>query len=270
LDNEPLEISDDIKILKVFSTGERQDLMDSVPLEILLTIELNDKHRVTLSCSPSSLIHLAVGYLVNNGYISRYGDLDTVRLCEQEKKEGLFRRIISATSKKAEEGLEGERPKYISSACGGLDDMILEKSLKKNRGLKRFSYNSVMKLNSLTLKSQRCKKGCGGLHSAALFDDNAGMLYLSEDIGRHNCVDKTAGYALMNRIGAHDKVLFTTGRISIDLIYKASVMGIPMLVSNSSVTHSAARAAEKLNITVIGYARGRRFNIYSCPWRIVN
>ena len=126
----------------------------------------------------------------------------------------------------------------------------------------------MLGLNKKTSGQQKYKKEFGGLHSAALFNKDGNLLNLVEDIGRHNCIDKIAGYMFIKKIPAQDKIIFTTGRLSIDVIYKICRMQIPIIVTNSSVTFSAALLAKKINLTVIGYARSGRFNIYSGSRRI--
>ena len=113
------------------------------------------------------------------------------------------------------------------------------------------------------------KKALGGLHSASLFDSSGEMLLLREDIGRHNCVDRIFGYLLINDMDVSDKLIFTSGRISLDLVFKAVRMSIPAVITNSSVTYEAVRIAQRAGIAIIGYARGNRFNIYSCPERVI-
>ncbi len=74
---------------------------------------------------------------------------------------------------------------------------------------------------------------------------------------------------LINSIAPEDKIIFTSGRASMDLVFKVLRMSVPVIVTNSSVTYNAAEAAQKAGLTLIGYARGKRFNIYSCPERII-
>ena len=89
-----------------------------------------------------------------------------------------------------------------------------------------------------------------------------------EDIGRHNCIDKLAGYIATHNIDPCGKIIFTTGRLSIDIIFKIYMMSVAVIVSNSSITHSAVLLAKRMGITSIGYLRGGRFNIYSNPSRV--
>ena len=271
MDKDFRQLSQRIKTKKIRSGGLQEEITDVIPFEVLLTINLNDRHALTLSCSPGHLIELAIGYLVNNGYIDDYSDIGLIRLCSEESSKDAVAQIIHV---RAQETMSAQKEtktvKYLSSACGDLDDMILTQSLIKIKSAHKFDAAVILALNKNALAAQKYKKECGGLHSASLFDDKAAILDTAEDIGRHNCIDKIAGFMLKNKVTAPDKILFTTGRISIDVIYKVSRMKIPVLVSNSSVTYGAAEAAKKLDMTVIGYARGERFNIYSYSERIIS
>lgn len=110
----------------------------------------------------------------------------------------------------------------------------------------------------------------GASHAVGLFTSAAEPLVICEDVGRHNAMDKVLGWALINdRIPAHDRLLFVSGRQSFDLITKAAMAGIPLLAGVSAPTSLAVSAADELGITLCGFVRGERMNIYSHPERII-
>ncbi len=162
-----------------------------------------------------------------------------------------------------------EKFKYIASSCGAFDEVLLQMGISEIKSNIKIKSDTILKLNSITLKNQIQKKQIGGLHSAVLFNSEGEIIFLAEDIARHNCFDKISGFIYIKKIDTKDKIIFTTGRVSIDVVLKAIVSKVPLIVSNSSVTYSAALLARKANITLIGYSRGQRFNIYSCPRRIL-
>ena len=263
-----------INIFRIDSSAGRTPLYDTIPSELLLTVSLNGNPVATLSCSPENLIELAIGFLINNGYIQQYSDINLLRICGEDinriigSKELSIR--IEVTAENVDAGATDKSiTRFISSGCGSIDDLILETELEKIKSGIRISSDIILKLNLETKKSQKLKKEFGGLHSASLFDAGGNLLRIVEDLGRHNCIDKIAGFIHLKKIGADDKIIFTTGRLSIDLIYKISKMSVPVLVTNSSITYSAAMLAKKIGLTAIGYARGGRFNIYSNPRRIL-
>jgi FdhD protein len=269
-----LEIGKKVKIEKIRASTGSEILQDIIPAELLLTIVLNNNAISIISCSPQNLIELTIGYLINNGYIKKYSDINIINFCEDflSKKKSLvaFNANVSVNANCKETNSDGlNYVKFISSACGSLDEFIFEKKLNRITNDIKVRQEIILKLNSETLKHQKYKKEFGGLHSAALFDRDGKILNLMEDIGRHNCIDKITGYMLINNIEFSDKIIFTTGRLSLDVIYKICRMSVPVIVTNSSITHSAVQLAKKMNLTAIGYARSGRFNVYSNPVRII-
>lgn len=107
----------------------------------------------------------------------------------------------------------------------------------------------------------------GGVHSCAICSRDE-MIFFSEDIGRHNAIDKVIGKSIMSDRGFKDKILLTTGRISSEIILKTARSGIPIIVSHSAPTEFAVKIARELNITMIGFARGDRMNVYSGEGRV--
>lgn len=263
-----------IKIEKIKASSGKADLIDIIPFELLLTISLNGSAISTISCSPANLIELTVGYLTNNGYIESYSDIELLKICSQDigkiiSRNDLASKIEVSAAIDKDKIRHSDSLRFISLECGSIDDFIFEKGLKKIKSNLRIASDIILSLNMETVSKQRYKKEFGGLHSAALFNKNGNLLNLAEDIGRHNCIDKIAGFMLIKRLSPEDKIIFTTGRLGIDVIYKICRMQIPIIVTNSSITFSAAVLAKKINLTVIGYARGSRFNIYSWPRRIL-
>ena len=257
----------------------RVTLKDTIPVELVLTIILNNQPVASISCLPDNLIEFAIGYLLNNGYVKKYSDIILLRLCEKElnlKKipsQAIWVDTKSGIIHSSEPGfgLNRDRVKYIPSGCGSFDEIILQKEqeIGKVKSKSKVPSSTILKLNLKNLKNQKIKKEFGGLHSSALFDYDCNCLCIMEDIGRHNCIDKLAGYIATHNIDPHGKIIFTTGRLSIDIIFKIYMMSIAVIVSNSSITHSAALLAKRIGITSIGYLRGGRFNIYSNPSRVI-
>jgi FdhD protein len=257
-----------IRAIKVKKDFPDKNFSDVIPLEILLNIYLNGNNIATISCSPGNLTELAVGYLINSGFISGYSDINLLRLCGQEvseavkKKDHVLKIEVSVNPDKLPSGrIAGETKQYVSSACGSLDRFFLRTDLRKIKDGAIFDSSAIFNLNPLALASQNEKKQIGGLHNAAMFGPDSRLMYMAEDIGRHNCIDKIAGFMSINKLDPSNKIVFTTGRISLDVVYKAMVMAIPVFVSNSSVTYSAAMLGKKIGLTLIGYARGQMYNI---------
>lgn len=278
-----MELGSRIKIEKVRSDGSRKKEQDIIPGEILLHLFLNGKKISVISCSPGNLIELASGYVLSNGYIDDPNKINLIRLCQENemaenfnKDSGIVAENVIAKIKTREvpekdmvqSGSGGI--KYISSGCGSLDDNAIAIWPSSIRSSMEVDSDIVLELNRKNLSKQKYKNAFGGLHSASLFDRSGHMIMVMEDIGRHNCLDKIFGHIFIRELDPSNKIIFTSGRVSLDLIFKVSRVSIPVVVTNSSVTYSAAMLADKIGLTIIGYARGNRFNIYSYPGRIIN
>ena len=109
----------------------------------------------------------------------------------------------------------------------------------------------------------------GGVHSAALCDTKSILLF-SEDIGRHNAIDKIFGECLLQDIPTDDRLIITSGRISSEILLKVAKRNIPILISRSAPTDLGVKLADDLGITLLGFVRGKRMNAYTNDWRIVS
>ncbi len=263
-----------VEIEKVKADGKREKLQDIIPVEVLLKIYLNGKLVSTISCSPKNEIELAVGYIISNGYLQDYSSLNTAVLCddgteEENKSFGLVKKIDIEGKVSDGDSTVMRDARFITPGCGSIDEFILEKDLNHIDSRNRISPGIILALNKETLAHQKLKKESGGLHTTALFTDSGRIICIMEDIGRHNCLDKIFGHMLINELKPEDKIIFTSGRVSFDFIYKISRMSVPVAVTNSSSSSSAIGLANKIGLTLIGYARGNRFNIYSSSCRII-
>ncbi|MCD4669494.1 MAG: formate dehydrogenase accessory sulfurtransferase FdhD [Actinomycetia bacterium] len=271
-----------IKIEKVRSDGSMNGKQDMIPREILLHLILNSEKISVISCSPGDLIELASGYTVSNGYIDNYNKIDLIEFCNENEKFEDFNKdsgpvpenTIVKIRTHADSG-KSRMPagpggiRYMPSGCGSIDNAAIAVMPPSIKSGKEVNADIILELNNKNLSEQKYKNAFGGLHSASLFDRSGKMILVMEDIGRHNCLDKVFGHIFIRELDPSDKIIFTSGRISLDLVFKVSRVSIPIVVTNSSVTYSAAVLAGKIGLTIIGYARGNRFNIYSCPERII-
>lgn len=235
---------------------------DEVAREAALTIILNDTELVTMLCSPAEGKYLAAGFLAAEGLIETAEDITSFILDET-------RGIARVTTKK---GGETERiwKRFISSGCGrgatfysaaDVSSPPVESSL-------RIHPDRVYRLMREFQDKSEMFKNTGGVHAAALTSDDGFELF-SEDIGRHNAVDKIFGRCILGNIETKDKMLLVSGRISSEILLKVARRGIPALVSKSAPTDSGVKLAEKLGITLIGFVRGRRMNVYAHAERVV-
>lgn len=254
----------DVDILRVKS-GNKTEEKDQVVVEMPLTIFLNGSELVTLLCSPFLLDCLAVGFLRSEGFLSSSSDLEEVSL-DLEKG---FVYVRIAANVDLEEKLYGKRT--ITSGCGkGTVFFNVLDSLQSKPVVSSLTVSSE-KLLALMKEMQDGSalfKATGGVHSAALSDKER-LLFSSEDIGRHNAVDKIVGRCILENISMEDKILLTSGRLSSEIVIKGAKIGFPVIISRSAPTTLSVELAAKLGITLVGFARGRRLNVYTNSHRIV-
>ncbi|MBS3898976.1 MAG: formate dehydrogenase accessory sulfurtransferase FdhD [Dethiobacter sp.] len=250
-------------ILRTDAGGMKQ-IADAVIRENPLTIYLNGQELVTLLSTPELADMLAVGFLRSEGLIRDYADISSLRVDEG----GGFVFVETEGGSLAEK-LYGKRT--ITSGCGkGTVFFSVLDSLKTTpvQSTLRITYLQVINLSRILQEKAVLFEQTGGVHSAALCTPTE-VIYFCEDIGRHNAVDKIVGLCLKNMVAIREKVLVTSGRISSEILVKTARLGIPLIISRAAPTTLSVELAEKLGITLIGFVRGSRFNIYSHSERVL-
>jgi FdhD protein len=243
---------------------ERTDIEDIVVREFPLTIIFNNQELVTLLCSPSNLKQLAVGYLVSEGLLKGIDEINRVTL---DNRRGVVR-----VNTKSDEEIPREflSKRLITSGCGRGSTFYAAadaQSATRVQSEKTLPANAAF---ALMKEFQHCSevfRATGGVHSAALCDGDSIVLF-SEDIGRHNAIDKIFGECLLNNIPTDDKIILTSGRISSEILLKVLKRNIPILLSKSAPTASGVRLAIDSGITLVGFVRGNRMNVYANSWRV--
>ncbi len=235
----------------------------ALPAEKPITIFLNDEQLVTVMATPDKLRELAVGFLYAEGILKDIGDLKQTTV---DQKKGIV--WVETKKKTLLEKLFHKR--FLTSGCGrgftftSLSDV---KTVKIESRLK-VSKDTILNLMKDMLGGAELYRQSGGIHCSALCDEG-GILSFSEDIGRHNTFDKILGECFLNQIQTEDKMMFSTGRISSEMLLKAAKARIPIVVSRSSPTDLSVEIGEKLGVTIIGYVRAGKMKIYSHPERII-
>ena len=226
--------------------------------ETPLTIFVNGQELVTLLCTPSKLNCLVIGFLYLEGVLQGVDDISLLRLCDEEQT--------------AEVHLSGQpdlsnRPRVLTSGCGGGTTFTIPGSIPRvDSELCIGPEQLTMLMKSLLTQAEGYKK-TGGIHTSALGDGQK-LDIIAEDVGRHNTIDKIVGECLLTGVSCRDRVLLTTGRISSEMLIKAAKVGVPIVASRSSPTDLAVRLANELNVTLVGYLRGGKMDIYTQAWRI--
>jgi len=249
-------------------SGADQDgnaIETSVTVERPLTLFLNGQEIVTMMSICDYPEYMAVGYLVNQNMLLPDDEITGIDYEED------ISTIVVRTGRKTdfEEKL---KKKTMTSGCaqGTVFGDVMEKfetvSLPKDAVIKTSWLYALMKeINtqpSLYLEA-------GAIHGCVLAERDRVLLYM-EDVGRHNAIDKIAGYMFMHGIDGADKIFYTTGRLTSEMVIKAVQMGIPILASRSGFTAWGVDLAREVGLTLIGRARGRRFVVLSGEDRIIH
>ena len=238
---------------------------DLVARESPVTILLNDVELVTLLCSPSDLENLAAGFLFGEGLINSRKEIKSIFA---DSKNGAVW-VETKDGKKPQENLNAKR--QVVTGCGkafSFTNAALAKKTLKADSKFRMSASSVLPLMKDFQGRSEIYRKTGGVHSAGLANLK-GIIYFSEDIGRHNAIDKVLGECLLKVVKTDRLVLVTSGRVSSDIVIKAGRSSIPIIVSKSAPTDLAVALARELGIAIVGFVRGSRMNVYSNEWRLL-
>jgi FdhD protein len=239
---------------------------------------------VTFMCSPIALHQLALGFLLSEGVIGGLEDVWQLKVYLDENRvymyfpaAGLNGELTLATCAEAggsiDVQLRGPAPmrperRTLTSGCGGgvtFDDLAGDRPpLHSHRRITAAQVSSLMRQLNEAATLYRTSRG---VHTSALADGER-LLVQTEDVGRHNTLDKIRGACMLDGITTHDHILLSTGRISSEMIVKARKMEVPIVISRTSPTAMSIRLARRWNMTLIGYVRGRQLRVYTGAERV--
>lgn len=237
--------------------GTSEYVEDLVALEKKVRISVNGREILSLYCTPHMVKELVVGLITTEGIIK--GEWCSDRMSIEYGEE--ISVDIPAVGEVSTEG------RTITSGCVGgvtferkIEDEPINDAFTIDRNALRYIFSDFQARSELY-------KLTGCVHSAALSDGRV-IVCFAEDIGRHNAVDKVIGYALLEDIPFSGKIMLASGRISSEISSKCSRWGIPILATRTAPTNLAVEIAQKRGVTIVGFVRGKRFNVYTHPERI--
>ena len=242
--------------------GRDDVLVTEEPLEL----RVNDEILTTTMRTPGHDLELCVGWLFNEGIIQNSNDIYRINHDELENTVNV--------ELKTEPNLENfKRKTFTSSACGVCGSASLEQL--KSRGLQKIESRAEITIKTLLELPEKLRASqdvfavTGGIHAAALFTLEGILVQTREDVGRHNAVDKLIGWMLLeNQISTQDFVMLTSGRCGFEIAQKCLAAQIPFLASVSAPSSLAVELAREFDLTLVGFLRDERFNVYSNPQRI--
>lgn len=259
-------MENDVEKFSVLSRSEDKVSMVEEPVarELPVTIILNNQELVTLLCSPNDLKYLAAGFLFSERLLK---SKDEIKKILADDKRGVIR-VDTVEDKEMTKGVLFKR--LITSGCGSgitfyraadITDVKLESQRK-------VSTDEILSIVNKFQHSSGIYSKTHGVHSAAISDGES-ILAFSEDVGRHNAIDKVIGKCFLKDISTTDRIVITSGRVSSEILYKIAKAGIPIIISISVPTNLGIRIADALGITLLGSVKAKRFKVYANHWRVI-
>lgn len=257
-----------------WSDGKIQRKQDYLAAEEPLEIRVGaDPLSVTMR-TPGHDLELAAGFLFTEGLVQGRDEILKLESNRDSGEPNPGNVVRVELGPEAAPDLEKMRRHFFAaSSCGicgkASIDSVRSRTLRAPNPKFRIAHDLLPTLPDSLRSSQAVFGRTGGLHAAALVDANGKLLAVREDIGRHNAVDKVIGWALLeNRVPLTESILFVSGRSGFEIVQKAIVAGLPVVASVSAPSSLAVQLARELQLTLVGFLRGRRFVIYAGEGRI--
>jgi len=249
-------------ILRLTREG-RSSIEKVIARELPVTIILNNQELVTMLCSPKNLEYLAVGFLASEGLLESKDEIKKILVNDET---GVVRLETTGDKGFSQDVLF---KRVISSGCGRGASFYsaADATSQKVESQMEISTDEIFALVNEFQHGSELYLSTRGVHGAALCDRTS-ILVFSEDIGRHNAIDKIFGKCLLEDISTDGRVIITSGRISSEILHKVAKKGIPLIISISAPTNLGVRIADNLGITLIGGVRGKKMNVYTNDWRM--
>lgn len=252
---------------------------DSVAAEEPLEIRLGHESFAVTMRTPGDDFDLMAGFLLAEGVISHPSELISMRFCAGEDENGQQTyNVLQAQLRPdiVDSALANRRNVTTSSACGICGTASIDAVKKTSHYPISWPLESELISASLLAElperlrdAQKVFDKTGGVHAAGLFTNDAELLVLREDVGRHNAVDKVMGVSLREgHLPLSNRILQVSGRASFELVQKAAMAGVPLLAAVSAPSSLAVELAQESGITLVGFSRGTSMNVYTHPGRI--
>jgi len=253
------------------ATAAQDELSVEAPLDIRVAVHGGDAAPRSLAVTmrtPGDDVELATGFLVSEGVIAAAGDLVAVAQVGANAVQAVLHPGV-----RFDPGWF-DRHSFVSSACGACGKRLIE-AVRVNgvhrvaAGTPRIDPDVVHALPARLRAAQSAFLRTGGIHASGLFDVSGRLLLLREDVGRHNALDKLIGAELRaGGIPARDRLLLVSGRVGFELVQKAAMAGIPALAAVGAPSSMAVDLARAADITLLGFLRDGRFNVYTDAGRL--
>lgn len=263
------ELTRQIEVVNEF--GEASHI--HIPAERALTVYLDKRELVTLMTLGASPEHLVLGFLLNQRLIQSAHEIDSITVDWTLGEGEMGQPGVAAVKTRKGQSAAGHKTaaRVVTTGCGqgsvfgdlvnDIDAIQLDPHAKIEQATLYALVNAI-RIQETTYKSS------GSVHGCALFK-GADMLMFVEDVGRHNAVDTIAGWMAMNDVSGQDKVFYTTGRLTSEMVIKSAQMGVPVAVSRSGITQMGLEVAQRVGLCAIGRATNKRFLCFSAAHRLI-
>jgi FdhD protein len=252
------------EVVAIDERGRRSALQ--IPAERPLTVYVDKRELVTLMTLGGAPEALALGYLRNQRLVRSLHEVVSVQVDWSVD-------AVAVTTRKGIKGVEARTAKKVvttgcgqGSVFGGLMDEVDAIRLPDDA---RLTQSVVYRIVELIRTQQSVYKQAGSVHGCALFSNTGELLYFVEDVGRHNAVDAIAGLMWLDGVEGGDKVFYTTGRLTSEMVIKGAQMGIPFLLSRSGTTQMGHMVAGKVGMSLLARCTGRHFLLLTGAERLV-
>jgi FdhD protein len=242
-----------------YSSEIKESRSIEIAVEAEVALSVNGQAWLNFRCSPENLEAMAVGYLFNESFIHSAEEIGSIQICQQRDHIDVW--LHHAVRKP-------ETWSRTSGCQDGVTQTIPESLQPVKNANSHYVSDILLKVDRFYTELGQTDRSQRGVHTTALMDKNVIKL-VSNDIGRHNTLDKIAGDYLVKQFQLSDPALITTGRISSEMVYKTARMNVPLAISLHSISHMAITTAEMLGITLVGHARRSQIDIYSHPERVI-
>jgi FdhD protein len=208
---------------------------------------------------------LAVGHLVSEGIVKSIEEIEEITL----KEDICHVKLKSGVDLKKRIGLSKHFQRVILSACGSNGAFRPSQRMSRIKSNLTVSAQVILSCVNQLNKTAEIFRKTGGVHAAAIFKNDGTPIAFAEDVGRHNAVDKVLGFAIVHKVELEDCFLASTGRLTGDIVMKTARVKVPIVASIAAALDSGIAIARKVNLTLIGFVRGGRMNIYTFDERIL-
>ena len=272
-----------VRSVKTYRSGDEERHEDLVaveePLEIRIGFgpsETREQKSISVTMrTPGHDEELAIGFLLSEGVISSPHDIQSIKHCQDIKaqtNDNIIRAELDPNIRLDLERLS--RNFYTTSSCGvcgkaSIEAVQFQTNIRLGKYLPNIDAELIKQMPEVLRNKQVNFRHTGGIHAVGLFDQHGRMLVIREDVGRHNAMDKLVGAtSLDKKVDRSESIVVVSGRASFELVQKAVMVGIPVMAAVGAPSSLAVELAEEYGMTLIGFLREDRFNIYSGAFRL--